>query len=200
MTPDTRETGARPAPGVVKDDGVNDEASRMLPTFMSRSFPDRESAERAYDAILARGYASGDVHVLMSDDARRRHFAADAAAPAKGRHALEGAGVGGAVGGTVGATLVAIAATAGALTVPGLGLVIAGPLAGALAGGATGAAAGGLAGLLVGAGLPEEDAERHARDLEDGRIVLGVAVKHHDDARHLDTEWSRPHVPNTPRE
>src|SRR6185295_7638989 len=110
--------------------------------IITRSFPDRESAERAFNDISARGYKSNDVHVIMSDDTRKRHFGDKDTK--LGNKALEGAGVGGAVGGAVGATLVGIAAAAATLTVPGLGLVIAGPLAGALAGGAAGAAAGGL--------------------------------------------------------
>ena len=71
---------------------------------------------------------------------------------------MEGLGVGAAVGGGVGATLAAIFAVGSNVVVPGLGLVVAGPIAAALAGAGAGGATGGLVGALVGAGIPEERA------------------------------------------
>ena len=162
--------------------------------IMTSSFRDRESAERAYDAIVARGYKSDEIHVLMSDDTRKRLFIKDGEKTDMGNKALKGAGVGGAVGGAVGATLVGIMAAAAAITIPGLGLVIAGPLAGALAGGAAGGAAGGLMGLLVGAGIPQERAKMYETDLKEGGIVLGVKPRHDDDAHFFETEWHGEHV------
>ena len=157
--------------------------------LVTRSFPDRESAERAFNDISARGYKTDDIHVLMSDETRKRHFGKDADKTDLGNKAAEGAGIGGAVGGAVGATLVGIAAAAATLTVPGIGLVIAGPLAGALAGGATGAATGGLVGMLVGAGIPEDRAKVYESDLKKGGIVLGVKPRHDDDSRYFESEW-----------
>jgi hypothetical protein len=157
--------------------------------MMTRSFPDRASAERAFNDITARGYKSDDVHVLMSEDTRKKHFGKDTADTGLGNKALEGAGIGGAVGGAVGATLVGIAAAAATLTVPGLGLVIAGPLAGALAGGAAGGATGGLVGMLVGAGIPEDRAKVYESDLKQGGIVLGVNPRNDDDSRYFESEW-----------
>lgn len=162
--------------------------------IMTSSFRDRESAERAYDAIVARGYKSDEIHVLMSDETRKRLFIKGDETTDMGNKALKGAGVGGAVGGAVGATLVGIMAAAAALTIPGLGLVIAGPLAGVLAGGAAGGAAGGLVGLLVGAGIPQERAKFYETDLKQGGIVLGVKPRHDDDARYFGTEWQGDHV------
>ena len=162
--------------------------------LMTSSFRDRESAERAYDAITARGYKSDEIHVLMSNDTRKRLFVADGVKTDMGNKAMQGAGVGGAVGGAVGATLVGILAAAATLTLPGIGLLIAGPLAGALAGGAAGAAAGGLVGMLVGAGIPEERARVYETDLKAGGIVLGVKPRHDDDARYFETEWQAQHT------
>lgn len=157
--------------------------------MMTTSFRDRESAERAYNAIEARGYKSNEIHVLMSDETRKRLFVKSGEKTDMGNKALEGAGVGGAVGVAVGATLVGFAAAAAALTIPGLGLVVAGPLAGALAGGAAGATAGGVVGFLVGAGIPEERAKIYETDLKEGGIVLGVKPRHDVDARYFETEW-----------
>jgi hypothetical protein len=163
-------------------------------TIMTSSFHDRESAERAYDNIVARGYKSDDIHVIMSDDTRKRLFGKDSTKTDMGNKALKGAGVGGAVGGAVGATLVGLAAAAATVTIPVLGLVIVGPLAGALAGGAAGAATGGLLGVLVGAGIPEARAKVYQTDIEKGGIVLGVKPRHDEDAKYFENEWQGEHV------
>lgn len=163
-------------------------------SIMTSAFRDRESAERAYNAIAARGYKDSDIHVLMSDETRKRLFSKDDEKTDMGNKALKGAGVGGAVGGAVGATLVGLAAAAAAITVPGLGLVIVGPLAGALAGGAAGGATGGLVGLLVGAGIPEERAKSYEKELKEGGIVLGVKPRHEADATYFQTQWQAQHV------
>ena len=164
--------------------------------IVTSTFRDRESAELAYDAIAARGYKSDDIHVIMTDDTRKRLFKdgkddKDGKDTKLGNKALEGAGVGGAIGGAVGATAVGLAAAAAALTIPVLGLVIAGPIAGALAGGAAGATAGGLIGTLVGAGIPEERAKAYETDLKEGGIIVGVRPRHDDDARYFESEWQR---------
>ena len=158
------------------------------------SFRDRESAEQAYDAMTARGYKSEEIHVVMSDETRKRLFAKGGVKTEMGNKALKGAGVGGVVGGAVGATLVGLAAAAATLAVPGIGLVIVGPLAGALAGGAAGATAGGLVGVLVGAGIPEDRATVYATDLKAGGILLGVMPRHDEDAHYFETEWHGQYV------
>ena len=166
---------------------------RMEHPIVTSSFRDRESAERAYNEIAARGYSDKDIHVIMTDETRKRLFK-DGKETKMGNKALEGAGVGGAVGGAVGATAVGIAAAAAALTIPGLGLVIIGPLAGALAGGAAGATAGGLIGTLVGAGIPEKRAKIYETDLKEGGVIVGVEPRDEEDARYFETEWQREHV------
>lgn len=162
--------------------------------LMTRSFRDRESAERAYNEIAARGFKPSDIHVLMTDETRKRLFVKGHESTDMGNKALKGAGVGGAVGGVVGATVVGLAAAAAAVTVPVLGLVIVGPLAGALVGGTTGATAGGIVGMMVGAGIPEARAKEYETELKQGGIVLGVKPRHDEDARYFETEWQRRQV------
>src|SRR5204862_7053553 len=41
--------------------------------LMTGLFRDRDSAEAAYSALLARGYAPGDVHLAMSEETREKH-------------------------------------------------------------------------------------------------------------------------------
>ena len=160
-------------------------------TLVTRSFPDRESAERAYEDIRARGYESDEIHVIMSEDTRKRLAEKDAIKIEKGNKSFEGAGVGGALGGAVGATLLGIMAAGATVAVPGLPLVIAGPIAGALAGGAAGATAGGLLGALIGLGIPEDRAKAYQVDLKNGGIVLGVRPRDDRDARYFEDEWQR---------
>lgn len=153
----------------------------------TRLFTDRGSAEREYDALLARGYPAGDINVIMTDEGRKRHFG-DGATTELGNKALEGAGVGSGIGAVTGGALAAIAAAA-TVAVPGVGLLVAGPIAAALAGAGAGAVAGGAIGALVGAGIPEERVKEYESGLKEGGIVMGVRPRTPEDRDYLDTEW-----------
>ena len=153
----------------------------------TRLFPDRSSAEREYDALIERGYSNKDITVIMTDEARKRHFNVGATTEL-GTKALEGAGVGGGIGAVAGGTLAAIAAAA-TVAVPGLGLLVAGPIAAALAGAGAGAVAGGAIGALVGAGIPEERVKEYESGLRDGGIVMGVRPRTPEDRAYFDAEW-----------
>ena len=153
------------------------------------TFTDHEAAEKAYNDLVKKGYTEKEIHVLMSEDTRKHLKGADNLKIEHGNKALEGAGAGGALGGAVGATILGIMAAASTVAIPGVGLVVAGPLAGALIGGAAGAAAGGLAGTLVGMGIPEDRAKEYEEDLKHGSIVMGVNPRTDDDARYFENEW-----------
>ena len=135
-------------------------------------FNNRVAAESAVDAIIKRGYTRDDISVLMADSTRSKEFALQTRS-----HAADGAGIGGAVGITVGAVLAAIVAVGTTLTIPGLNLVIAGPIAAALAGAGAGGATGGLIGSLIGAGIPEHRARVYETSIRGGGILLGVEAK-----------------------
>ncbi|HEX7318301.1 MAG TPA: hypothetical protein VF297_30630 [Pyrinomonadaceae bacterium] len=151
-------------------------------------FRDRESAERAYGSVTTRGYSNDDVNLLMSDETRDKHFV-DGKETELGNKALEGAGTGAAIGGTVGATLAAIAAIGTTLALPGLGILVAGPIAAGLAGAGAGGATGGLIGALVGAGIPEERVKHYEQGIKEGGIVLGVNPRTDEDAEYFEKEW-----------
>jgi uncharacterized protein YjbJ (UPF0337 family) len=150
-------------------------------------FKDRESAERAYGWLSERGYGKDDVNLMMSDDTRNKYFSDDDSE--LGTKAWEGAGKGAAIGGGVGATLGAIAAIGTTLALPGLGLLIAGPIAAALAGGGAGALTGGLVGALIGHGIPEEHAKRYEQGIREGGIVMGVQPRNEEDADYFENNW-----------
>lgn len=142
------------------------------PALVTGLFKNRVAAESAVDAILKRGYAREDISVLMSDATRTKEFAVQAKS-----HAADGAGIGGALGTAVGAVLAAIAAVGSTILLPGLNLVIAGPIAAALAGAGAGAVTGGVIGALVGAGIPEYRAKVYETGLREGGILIGVEAR-----------------------
>lgn len=152
-------------------------------------FRDRESAERGYSALTERGYDPKDVNLMMSDDTRKRYFSGEAAPSELGNKAAEGAGVGGAIGGTLGAIAAAIAAVGTSIAIPGLGLVIAGPVAAALAGAGAGAATGGIVGALVGWNIPEERVKRYDEGIRQGGILMGIKPRTEEDAAALQSAW-----------
>ncbi|MBC3541367.1 hypothetical protein ACFSC6_15125 [Rufibacter sediminis] len=159
-------------------------------SMMTGMFRDRDSAERAYNSLHSRGYSKDDINVIMSDDARKRHFSdSDNNDTELGSKALEGAGAGSAIGGTLGAIVGAIAAIGTSIALPGLGLVIAGPLAAGLAGAGAGGLTGGLLGALVGSGIPEDRAKVYESGIKEGNIVMGVTPRSHEDAEYFEQEW-----------
>lgn len=157
--------------------------------MMTGMFSDRDSVERAYSSMHERGYTKDDINLVMSDETRKKHFTKGETEI--GNKALEGAGTGSAIGGTVGAIAGVIAAIGTSLVIPGLGLIVAGPLAAGLAGAGAGAATGGLIGALVGSGMPEERARLYESGVKDGKIVMGVNPRSEEDAEYFKTEWQR---------
>lgn len=164
--------------------------------LMTGLFPDRESAEHGYKALTERGYKEADVNLAMSDETRKRHFVAGGTETELGNKAAEGAGVGGAIGGTLGAIAAAVAAVGTTLLLPGLGLVVAGPLAAAIAGAGAGAATGGLIGALVGWNMPEERVKQYEEGIKKGGILMGVRPRNDEDAAYLQNSWTTSRAQN----
>lgn len=137
-------------------------------------YRDRDSARLAIDRLLEAGFSRHDISALSADPSLPgRHLGVE-----NRTKAPEGAAVGAATGGVIGAvaaTLVAI----GAVAVPGLGLVAAGPVLSALAGAGAGGAAGGVIGAIAGMGVPEHEARMYADELDAGGVLVGVTA--HDD-------------------
>jgi uncharacterized protein YjbJ (UPF0337 family) len=154
-------------------------------------FRDRDSAERAYGSLRSRGYTDDDVNLMMTDQTRDSWFSGDDVdnTTELGSKALEGAGTGSAIGGTLGAIIGGIAAIGTNVILPGLGLVVAGPIAAALAGAGAGGLTGGLVGALIGSGIPEERAKLYDEGVRNGGVVMGVNPRSDDDATYLENEW-----------
>jgi hypothetical protein len=159
------------------------------PRLMTGMFHDRASAERAYQCAMGRGYTSDDVSLLMSEDARNRHFPKDDPRRTElGTKAAEGAGVGAIAGGGLGAVLAGMAAAG--IAVPGLPIIAMGTLAAAVTGALTGGGLGAIVGALIGHGIPRERAEQYEEGIRRGGIVMGVTPRTRDDAEYLEREWT----------
>jgi hypothetical protein len=126
-------------------------------------------AENAVDRLIAAGFMSDDISVLLPDNKSTKDFAHE-----KNTKAPEGAAAGVTAGGAIGGTL-GLLAGIGALAIPGVGpLIAAGPIMGALAGLGVGGALGGLVGALVGMGIPEYEAKRYEGRIKEGGVLLSA--------------------------
>lgn len=159
---------------------------------VSGLFSDKESAERAYQSMVARGYSSEEANVIMSDNTRSKYYPAGSEpTSALGDKSLEDAGKGAAIGGTVGAILAGIAAIGTSIILPGVGLIIAGPLAAAFVGAGAGGITGGLIGALVGHGIPEENAAEYESGIKNGGVYMGVNARNDEDAQYFHNEFNK---------
>ena len=153
-------------------------------------FKDNRSAECAYDALSERGYGKDDADVMMSDQTRDKYYSGAAADDTElGSKAMEGTGTGAAIGGTLGAIIAGIAAIGTSVVLPGIGLIVAGPLAAALVGAGAGGLAGGLLGALVGSGIPEENAAAYETGIKSGGIVLRATPRTAEDAAFIESKF-----------
>lgn len=109
-------------------------------------FSTRVAASKAVADLIHRGFNPGDISLLMSEETRKKQFHGKDSDTAE--EASKGGVAGALVGGTLGAILAGLTAI-GSLTIPGVGLLAAGPIVAALSGAGLGAAVGGLTGALI---------------------------------------------------
>ena len=159
------------------------------PNMVTGLFRDSESIERAYEIVSQRDYGTSDINVVMSDDTRRRYFSDDRPINIElGRKVREGGELGGPMGGTIGTLIPALIAV-GVVALPGLGLILAGPVAVALAAAGAAGLAAGLIGALSDWGIPEERAKQYETGIQGGGILVGVTTRSDEDARHFKQQW-----------
>lgn len=134
------------------------------------NYSSAREAEVAVRALIDAGFGADDVSIIARDERRAQQVADDT-----GADVGKGAGIGALTGGVLGA-LGGLLVGATALTIPGIGIVIAGPLAAILGGAGIGAVGGGLIGALTAAGVSEDEARYYQDRLEAGDIVVAVAA------------------------
>lgn len=159
-------------------------------------FTDRKDAEEAYNELKDMGYQAEEINVVMTAEGHERHFKRDAdeSTSEMGNKAMEGTGTGAAIGGITGGIAGAIAALGTNLIIPGLGLVVLGPLAAGLAGAGAGGLTGGIIGGLIGAGIPKEKADVFEKGLKKGNILLAVHPHNLADSERLSESWRAHHA------
>jgi hypothetical protein len=132
-------------------------------------FPNIANAEAAIDGLTMAGFSNQALSVLLSEKDEAKGLATESTTKASGG-ATAGVGVGGVVGGALG-----LLAGAGALTLPGVGpLIAAGPIMASLAALGVGGSVGGFAGALVGMGIPEFEAKLYDVRVKDGGVLVAV--------------------------
>ncbi len=162
---------------------MNRERTKFSDTRIDRVFHNTDSAHAYYDYLIDNGYDKDEITILMSKETKDRYYDSDHGDT--GSNALKGAGAGGAIGGATGAIVGAIAAIGTSLVLPGIGLVIAGPLAAAFAGAGVGGAGGAIIGALTNAGLSDSKSAEYVDYLEKGKIIISVIPKNGDDRQYL---------------
>ena len=141
----------------------------MVKTIVG-SFDGYPTARKVVRELMDDGYMARDIGIMASN-VSGDHRATDAD-EAKDTHTATCALTGGVVGGAAG-----LAASLMALTIPGLGpIVAAGPLVAMASGAGAGAVAGGLIGTLTDAGVPEEHANYYAETVRRGGAIVTVLV------------------------
>jgi CBS domain-containing protein len=147
-------------------------------------FRDRDSAERAIEDLKEAGFKGDQIGIVMRDPSGGGRVTERRETDRHGSHATSGAMTGVVGGGLLGG-LAGYLLAIGALTIPGIGPVLAGgAIAEALGlgvigttaavGAGIGAAAGGLVGALVGMGIPEEEARYFEKGLGTEEVLVTV--------------------------
>ena len=165
--------------------------------FVTSVFRDRYHAQAAIDWLNARGYTRDEIDVMVSENSHANYaLTSEGKKIEAGSKLEEGAATGGAIGTAIGATLGAILAIGTSVAIPGLGLVVAGPIVAGLAGAGAGAISGGLLGGLIGLGIPESDAKAYETALKEGGVALGVLAHNDDDTSKIKEYFSNNHGEN----
>lgn len=167
----------------------NDKDHSSEKGMLTGMFRDRRSTENAYNSMQERGYSPEEINLVMSRETHEKYFSEDKEETELGNKAAAGSGAGSAIGGTIGAIAGIVAAIGTSIVIPGLGLVVAGPIAAGLAGAGAGGIAGGIIGALVGWGIPKDRAKLYESGIEDGHIVMGVKPKNDEDAEYFEKNW-----------
>jgi len=132
------------------------------------SFDSYPTAQRVARALMDEGYMSRDIGLMASNAAGDYRGTDDEKDSRAATCALTGGVVGGAAG---------LAASLMALTIPGLGAIVAaGPLIAMVTGAGAGAVAGGLVGSLTEAGVSAQQANYYAETVRRGGAIVTVKV------------------------
>jgi len=145
-----------------------------MTSLVTATFKTRTAAESALSSLEALGITDEQVSLIVTDETRGNSFNIET-----GSKLDEGAAAGATAGGIIGAILGSLA-TATAITIPGLNVVVVGSAVSILAGLGAGAASGGFVGALVGAGINEHEAKIYEDEIKNGSVLLAVKAENDD--------------------
>jgi len=148
-------------------------------------FSNTRHAENFYHLLEQRGYDADELSLMMSEATKKHAYDGDAPVETTTKTTGEKAAIGTGVGGTIGAIAGILATLGTSALIPGLGIVVAGPIIGALAGAGAGGVTGALVGMLTNLGVPEEYAKLYYRELQAGKTVLLVNPKTADEINYV---------------
>ena len=161
-------------------------------------FDSFDDAGRAYEYLLSKGYDRDEIDVVMSQATREKFLSREGHpeghTPERGeeddeaaeKKVFKSAGAMAVVGGLSGF----LAALGASILLPGVGLIVAGPLA------ALGATTGALVGGIYGVPLADENNEKHSRTEElekamrEGKILVRVTPKSQSDREEILQDWA----------
>lgn len=154
---------AVPQPATIKRITMSGQTESMYALL-----PDRAHARLAARTLVAEGFEAEHISMLTGD-------APDEASVDTVREApTDPSDAGGLIGGGTGAALGASLMAAGALLIPGVGALAAGPWLAALLGAGAGGVTGGVLGRLVGSAIPEDRHAEYEGELARGRVLMGL--------------------------
>ncbi len=145
------------------------------------AFGSTAQAAQAVEELTRAGFERRQISVAVSDRAHAMHFSA------KRDKTVEGIGIGAIAGGVLGAVAAGLT-TVAAFVVPGVGVLVGGPLLSAFAGLNAGAVVGTFFGGLIGHGIPEREARMYEQALKEGNLLIAVTAMNADragDARRI---------------
>ncbi len=145
--------------------------------FITGLFDNSEHAGMAVSELKAKDLAD-NLSVISKDSSGESDI-----------HTVEGNPLHGAKGGAIAGAAVgglgALAIGTSAVTLPGLGLLVAGPIATTLASMAGGALTGGLVGALVDQGVSKDLAEDFDQNVRNGQVLAAISVEDSDDVNEV---------------
>ena len=156
-----------------------------MTSMITATFKTRPAAEQALRNLDAHGITDEQISLIITDETRGKSFNMETSSRVD-----EGLAAGATAGGMVGVVLGALA-TASAIAIPGLNVVVAGTFVSAMAGLGAGAATGGLVGALVGAGMTEHEAKLYEDEVKNGSIFLAIEANDNDDKDEIENLLKR---------
>jgi len=164
------------------------------PGTISAVFLTKENADKAYNALIKRGYSRDEISLLMSDETLNKHFSQsnDHSEPEAKLAESSKVGLGTALGGTTGA-LTGILYSLSLISIPGLGIAIAGPWIAGLTGAAAGALTGGTIGSIISSKLAKENSDSYEDGVKEGGIIISVDPKNLAERNAIISEFKQYH-------